>query len=245
MESCSYPTLVAKTQSSTNYKIEFIDENKRVAIFPSKQYFTPICWQILTKFWSLSLSIFDVFDGWSLRIQGRHHNFFAGKSATVGSCHSAVVATSQACSYYCHHILFCKIQVRAQSGWSYLFWQPCDECIMKALISWNKNAQKQFHPTVQGLLHKPPSLYGKENNVISKICRFKYSPYVQPSITKDWENLAPEVAIFVSNNKNALLEKNSTHFATASTQTTIPLWKREQCHFVEMSHHHNNVPRLL
>ena len=239
MDSCSYPTLVAKTQSSTSKKIEFIDEDKRLAVFPPKHYFTPIRQYILTKLWSLS--IFDVFDGWLLRIQGHHHRFFAGKTATLGFGHMHMASVS----YYGYHVIFWKIQVRQQSGWYYLLWQPCDECIVKELMTWNKNDQKQFHPTVQGLLHEPPSLYGKENNVISKICHSKYLPYIQPSITKGWENWAPEVAIFVSNNKNAPLETIPPHCATASTQTTIPLWKREQCHFVEMSHHHNNVPPLL
>ena len=167
MDSCSYPTLVAQTQSSTSKKIEFIDEDKRLAIFPPKHYFTPIHRHILTKFWSLF--IFDVFDGWPLRIQGHHHRFFAGKTTTVGFGHSGGHMASV--SYYRYHVLFCKIQVRQQSGWSYLLWQPCDECIVKALMTWNKNAQKQFPP----------------------------------------------------------------HCARASTQTTIPLWKRKQCHFENLS----------
>ena len=67
----------------------------------------------------------------------------------VGFSHSGGHMASV--SYYRYHVLFCKIQVRQQSGWSYLLWQPCDVCIVKALMTWNKNAQKQFHPTV----HKP------------------------------------------------------------------------------------------
>lgn len=49
MDSCSYPTLVAKTQSSTSKKIEFIDEDKRLTIFPPKHYFTPML--SVDKFW--------------------------------------------------------------------------------------------------------------------------------------------------------------------------------------------------
>ena len=191
MDSCSYTTLVAQTQSFTSKKIEFIDEDNwpfsHLSIILHLS--VGIFWPSFDPF----LSLMFLMDG-RLGFRATTIDFLKARPPQLVSATGHMASVS----YYRYHVLFCKIQVRQQSGWSYLLWQPCDECIVKALMTWNKNAQKQFHPTVQGLLHKPPSLYGKENNVISKICHSKYLPYIQPSITKGWENWAPEVAIFVS-----------------------------------------------